>query len=74
MDISGLVRFVQVFGLFWQHPHNAAQLSLAVLLGFRVLRNRRFSCDGAEITEEYVVLSLDPDRVPDIQHHLCHLV
>ena len=39
------------------------QLSVAVLLGFRVLRNRRFSCDGAEITEEYVVLSLDPDNM-----------
>ena len=68
MDISGLVRFVQVFGLFWQHPHNAAQLSLAVLLGFHVLRNRRISCDGAEITEEYVVLSLDPHNKHDSQN------
>src|SRR5581483_6361558 len=59
MDISGLVRFVQVFGPFWQHPYHAAQLSLAVLLGFRVLRNRRIERKSRRNMSH---LGLDPDK------------
>src|SRR6185312_17392346 len=59
MDISGLVRFVQVFGPFLG---STSVPCCAITVGCVTWIYRIFSCDGAEITEEYVVLSLDPDR------------